>query len=211
MIPICVAGPEPGDIGEVAHNGGSGRGYLVVGGASQQSRYGLLNGRLFCIYNGASPQPDEACACGRGMCAGRLRWLRISCHTRPKLTRSSTSLQGKLTYTSPPLGRMSASAAIRDVRGLLDTSVRAGKKRLRGSLPSPALPGSGPWGRRSASQLSGLSAFPSRLRLPGGWCGPAPSITSQTTVRLHGVEDGRLGPKALACTGRNVLAPANSA
>jgi len=31
-------------------NGGSARGYLGVGGASQQSRYGLLDGRLFCIF-----------------------------------------------------------------------------------------------------------------------------------------------------------------
>ena len=59
-----------------------------------------------------------------------------------------------------------------------------------------------PGGRRSASPLSSLSAFPSRLRLPGGWCGPAPSITSQTIVRLHGTEDGHPGPKAPACTGR---------
>ena len=42
-------------------NGGSARGYLAVGEASQQSRYGLLDGRLFCIYSGASPQPDKAC------------------------------------------------------------------------------------------------------------------------------------------------------
>jgi len=32
------------------HNGGSARGYLGVGGASQQSRYGLLDDRLFCIF-----------------------------------------------------------------------------------------------------------------------------------------------------------------
>ena len=67
-----------------------------------------------------------------------------------------------------------------------------------------------PGGRRSASQLSALSAFPSRLRLPGGWCGPAPSITSQTMVRLHGAKDGRLGPKAPACTGPNVMSPAQA-
>ena len=41
--------------------------YLGVGGASQQSRYGLLDGRLLCIYNGASPQPDEACALRAGV------------------------------------------------------------------------------------------------------------------------------------------------
>ena len=33
-----------------AHNGGSARSYLAVGGACQQSRYGLLDGRLFCIF-----------------------------------------------------------------------------------------------------------------------------------------------------------------
>jgi hypothetical protein len=32
------------------HIGGSARGYLGVGGASQQPRYGLLDGRLFCIF-----------------------------------------------------------------------------------------------------------------------------------------------------------------
>jgi hypothetical protein len=38
------------------------------------------------------------------VCAGRLKWLRISCHTRPKLTRSSTSLRGKITYDLPVSG-----------------------------------------------------------------------------------------------------------
>ena len=33
-----------------APNGGSARGYFGVGGASHQSRYGLLDGRLFCIF-----------------------------------------------------------------------------------------------------------------------------------------------------------------
>ena len=55
---------------------------------------------LALMHNGASPQPDEACACGRGVCAGGQR-LRISRHTRPKLTRSSTSLRGKITYGLP--------------------------------------------------------------------------------------------------------------
>ena len=31
-------------------NGGFVRGYLAVGGASQQSRYGLLDGHIFCIF-----------------------------------------------------------------------------------------------------------------------------------------------------------------
>jgi hypothetical protein len=35
----------------------------------------------------------------RAGCVAGLRWLRISCHTRPKLTRSSTSLRGKITYS----------------------------------------------------------------------------------------------------------------
>jgi hypothetical protein len=61
--------------------------------------------------------PDEACACGRVVCVGGPR-LRISCHTRPKLTRSSTSLRGKMsyaadTYASAPLIQMSSSAAER--------------------------------------------------------------------------------------------------
>jgi hypothetical protein len=38
--------------------GGSGRGYLAVGGASQQSRYGLLDGRLFCIFIHRHPWGD---------------------------------------------------------------------------------------------------------------------------------------------------------
>jgi hypothetical protein len=46
-----------------------------------------------CI-TGPSPQPDEACACGRGV--RRRAGVRISCRTRPKLTRSSTSLRGKI-------------------------------------------------------------------------------------------------------------------
>jgi predicted ATPase/class 3 adenylate cyclase len=61
---------------------------------------------------GLRPNPTRHARTG-GVCAGRLRWLRISCHTRPKLTRSSTSLRGKITYSSSPLGRMSASAADR--------------------------------------------------------------------------------------------------
>ena len=39
-------------------------------------------------------------------------------------------------------------------------------KGLRGDLPSPALPGSGPRGRHSTSQPSGFSAFPPRTRFP---------------------------------------------
>ena len=35
---------------DAAHSGGSARGYLGVGGTSQQSRYGLLDDRLFCIF-----------------------------------------------------------------------------------------------------------------------------------------------------------------
>jgi hypothetical protein len=35
---------------EPNRSGGSARGYLAVGGACQQSRYGLLDGRLFCIF-----------------------------------------------------------------------------------------------------------------------------------------------------------------
>ena len=43
----------------------------------------------------------------------------------------------------------------------------------------------------------------SRLRVcPGTPFGPAPSITSQTIFTLHGANDGRLGPKAPACTGQ---------
>jgi len=38
--------------------------------------------------------------------------------------------------------------------------------------------------------------------LPGTPFGPAPSITSQTKLRLHGTDDGRLGTKAPTCTGQ---------
>ena len=77
------------------------------------------------------------------------------------------------------------------------------KNGLRGGLPSPVLPGSGPGGRRSASELSPASQpFLPAPGLPGTPFGPAPSITSQTIFTLHGANDGRLGPKAPACTGQ---------
>ena len=77
------------------------------------------------------------------------------------------------------------------------------KNGLRGGLPSPVLPGSGPGGRRSASELSPASQpFLPAPGLPGIPFGPAPSITSQTIFTLHGAHDGRLGPKAPACTGQ---------
>ncbi len=80
----------------------------------------------------------------------------------------------------------------------------AGQKNgLRGGLPSPVLPGSGPGGRRSASELSPASQpFLPAPGLPGTPFGLAPSFTSQTIFTLHGAHDGRLGPKAPACTGQ---------
>jgi len=71
--------------------------------------------------------------------------------------------------SSPQAASPNARRAYADVMDCLVAELG-----LRGGLPSPALPGSGPWGRPSASQLFGLSAFPSRLRLPGGWCGQLP-------------------------------------
>ena len=60
-----------------------------------------------------------------------------------------------------------------------------------------------PGGRRSASELSPASQpFLPAPDLPGTPLGPAPSITSQTVFTLHGVHDGRPGPKAPACTGQ---------
>ena len=38
--------------------GGSARGYFGVGGASQQSRHGLLDGRMFCILIHRHPWAD---------------------------------------------------------------------------------------------------------------------------------------------------------
>jgi hypothetical protein len=40
------------------HIGGSVRGYLAAGGASQQFRYGLLTARLFCIFIYRHPWGD---------------------------------------------------------------------------------------------------------------------------------------------------------
>ena len=89
------------------------------------------------------------------------------------------------------------------------TNDRREKNGLRGGLPSPVLPGSGPGGRRSASELSPASQpFLPAPGLPGTPFGPAPSITSQTIFTLHGANDGRLGPKAPACTGQTPLTPA---
>jgi hypothetical protein len=59
-----------------------------------------------------------------------------------------------------------------------------------------------PGGRRSAAQLSGLSALPPGSGSPRPPFGPAPSITSQTIFMLHAADDGRPEPKAPACTGQ---------
>jgi len=67
-------------------------------------------------------------------------------------------------------------------------------------------------GRRSAHRCP--ASRPSRRDsgLPGGWCGPAPSITSQTILTLHGAEDGRLArAESPGMDGPDVQAPANSA
>jgi len=47
--------------------GGSARGYL--GGASQQSRYGLLDGRLFCISIHRPPWPNVRICRAARVCA----------------------------------------------------------------------------------------------------------------------------------------------
>ena len=77
-----------------------------------------------------------------------------------------------------------------------------GQKRPAGWSPFTGIARIRSLGSPFSLLLSGLSAFPSPLRLPGGWCGPAPSITSQMMVRLPGAGDGRPGPKAPARTGR---------
>jgi hypothetical protein len=50
IVQICLPQQASAKEPEHAHIGGSARGYLAVGGASQQSRYDLLDGRLFCIF-----------------------------------------------------------------------------------------------------------------------------------------------------------------
>ena len=81
---------------------------------------------------------------------------------------------------------------LRDCEGLIEFAADASlggvvapvscqDKGLRGDLPSPALSGSGPRGRHSATRLSGFSAFPAAnpVSLDGSQ-GPAPSLASQT-------------------------------
>ena len=80
---------------------------------------------------------------------------------------------------SPPGGDAPRRAAVAE---LMLTPPPVTKNGLRGDLPSPALPGSGPGGRPSASWPPGFSAFPPPVRLPAGWCGPAPSLASQTLL-----------------------------
>ena len=98
-------------------------------------------------------------------------------------------------------------AAMRDVRGLPSASVACvavtpGQENgLRGGLPSPALPGSGPWGRRSAVAVRPLSlpvATPVTRRLVRSSSLDHLADDGQTARR----RDGRPGPKAPACTGR---------
>ena len=101
-------------------------------------------------------------------------------------------------FLGPYKGRSGTAKRVRRARSRYSWS----RKRPAGWSPFAGIARIRSLGSPFSLLLSGLSAFPSRLRLPGGWCGPAPSITSQTMVRLHGAEDGRLGPKAPACTGR---------
>ena len=114
---------------------------------------------------------------------GRSRWRSARCAS------GSPSLSGCLRPPGRGLRegglvrrnhRLRQSGAVRrPLRGARWCPARNG---LRGDLPSPALPGSGPGGRRSASQLSGFSAFrrDSRRVPPGSSSGPAPSLASQT-------------------------------
>ena len=106
-------------------------------------------------------------------------------------------------------------AAMRDVRGLPSASVACvavtpGQENgLRGGLPSPALPGSGPWGRRSAVAVRPLSL-------------PVATPVTRRLVRSssldHLADDGQTArrrgraPRAESpgMPGPDVLAPANS-
>ena len=103
---------------------------------------------------------------------------------------TARSPPGTVTATGPaprtafPSSKAEAMISCRPVKGLL------------GGLPSSALPGSRPWGRRSASRLSGLSAFPLDSGLFGTPFGPSLLITLLTIFTLYGADDGLLGLKA---------------
>ena len=64
-VSLCAAPDDRNHHPRVEQNGGSARSYLGVGGASQQSRYGLLDGRLLCIYTSPSLGRMSASAAGR--------------------------------------------------------------------------------------------------------------------------------------------------
>jgi len=92
--------------------------------------------------------------------------------------------------------------------GAMTDSCPVKRSGLRGGLPSPALPGSGPGGRRPASELSPASQpFRPAPGLPGTPFGPAPSITSQTTFTVHDADDGRLEPKARPARAQRRVSP----
>jgi hypothetical protein len=80
IVQICLPQQASAKEPEHAHIGGSARGYLAVGGASQQSRYDLLDGRLFCIFQPVAQTPIKAPAsqdlgllgCGTSKYGGRV-------------------------------------------------------------------------------------------------------------------------------------------
>ncbi len=72
---------------------------------------------------------------------------------------------------------------------------------LRGDLPSPALPGSGPGGRRSAFRLSGFSASRRESGFPGQFVRSSSLSRLADTFMLDGVKEAAQGRRP-ACTGR---------
>jgi hypothetical protein len=104
-IQLCIAALAGSPLRTVVPIGGSARGYLGVGGASQQSRYGLLDGHLFCIFihrrpwgecphlpPSASPLQSEAWlpdddGARRPTPAGRAARRRVSRRWAPRSTR----------------------------------------------------------------------------------------------------------------------------
>jgi len=74
----------------------------------------------------------------------------------------------------------------------------ARRNGLRGDLPSPALPGSGPGGRRSASQLSGFSAFRRDSRVPPAVRPVQLPLSPRRHVHAGWRQGGCLGPEVPA-------------
>src|SRR5208282_159763 len=136
------------------------------------------------------PDPGTACRPFRKS-SGNMRFI-TTVGSRAG-TGADAAAPGPAPRTAFPPGRARAITNGRPVK-----KTACGVVSLRRYCPDQV-----PGGRRSASELSPASQpFLPAPGLPGTPFGPAPSITSQTIFTLHGADDGRLGPKAPARTGR---------